>query len=310
MALTRSTDPLVWIDCEMTGLDPSTDTIMSISCILTTSDLLPLDNRGFDAVIHHTPSQLANMSEWCVRTHGASGLTQACINSTTTATVAAQALLQYIKQYIPEPRRALLAGNSIHADKMFLLLPPWKPILEHLHYRLFDVSAMKEMIRRWACPEILENARVKQLQHTAREDILESLTEARYYKQLIGGMFPSGTASGTRIVSRQSINPGSTTWGYGVDTGGTPSITMSTGAPGVTMPAGQVAGHANAEAGSHGMVGSHQDSVAHPKIGPPLVPGNTIGLKQAQEEWNVRRNNGTRAGDVGDLGEGFRTDVP
>ncbi|KAK5464559.1 Phosphatidylinositol 3,4,5-trisphosphate-dependent Rac exchanger 2 protein [Exophiala xenobiotica] len=280
MALTRSTDPLVWIDCEMTGLDPSTDTIMSISCILTTSDLLPLDTGGFDAVIQHTPSQLANMSEWCVRTHGASGLTQACINSTTTANVAAQALLQYIQQYIPEPRRALLAGNSIHADKMFLMLPPWKPILDHLHYRLFDVSAMKEMIRRWACPAILENVPVKQLMHTAREDILESLTEARYYKQLIESMSPPGTAAtGSPVLnSRQSIP-----------------------------------GHANARAGSHGMVDFHSDDhVPNPqKSGPPLgVPGNAIGLKQAQEEWNLRRNNGTRAGDVGDLGEGFRTDVP
>ncbi|KAJ9503129.1 Phosphatidylinositol 3,4,5-trisphosphate-dependent Rac exchanger 2 protein [Exophiala xenobiotica] len=282
MALTRSTDPLVWIDCEMTGLDPSTDTIMSISCILTTSDLLPLDTGGFDAVIQHTPSRLANMSEWCVRTHGASGLTQACINSTTTASAAAQALLQYIQQYIPEPRRALLAGNSIHADKMFLMLPPWKPILDHLHYRLFDVSALKEMIRRWACPAILENVPVKQLMHTAREDILESLTEARYYKQLIESMFP-------------------------------PPGTATTGSP-VLDSRQSIPGHANAQTGSHGMVDFHSDDhVPNPKPGPgpPLVvPGNAIGLKQAQEEWNLRRNNGTRAGDVGDLGEGFRTDVP
>jgi oligoribonuclease (3'-5' exoribonuclease) len=215
------------------------------------------------------------MSEWCVRTHGASGLAQACINSTTTANVAAQALLQYIQQYIPEPRRALLAGNSIHADKMFLMLPPWKPILDHLHYRLFDVSAMKEMIRRWACPAILENVPVKQLMHTAREDILESLTEARYYKQLIESMVPPGTAAtGCPVLnSRQSIP-----------------------------------GHANAQAGSL----HSDDHVPNPqKTGPPLVvPGNAIGLKQSQEEWNLRRNNGTRAGDVGDLGEGFRTDVP
>ncbi|KAL2436572.1 putative oligoribonuclease [Exophiala dermatitidis] len=172
----------------MTGLDPQTDTIMSIACILTTSDLQPLDSQGFEAVIQHSPAQLSKMSEWCVRTHGANGLTQQCLSSTTTAKVAAEALLAYIKHYIPESGRALLAGNSIHADKAFLTLPPWNIVLEHLHYRLFDVSAIKEMVRRWARPEVLEGAPKKQLKHSAREDILESIEEARYYKKLIEGM--------------------------------------------------------------------------------------------------------------------------
>ncbi|KIW10615.1 hypothetical protein PV08_11579 [Exophiala spinifera] len=208
MALTRSTDPLVWIDCEMTGLNPATDTIMSISCIITNSDLAPLDHQGFDAVIQHTPLQLSTMSEWCVRTHGASGLTQACLESTTTAPIAARALLQYVQRYIPEPRRALLAGNSVHADKMFLMVPPWNAILDHLHYRLFDVSATKEMVRRWASPAILETAPVKQLKHTAREDILESLTEARYYKQLVEGMTTLSSSSSYGVNDTTAEPPG------------------------------------------------------------------------------------------------------
>ncbi|KAI1617136.1 ribonuclease H-like domain-containing protein [Exophiala viscosa] len=261
MALTRSTDPLVWIDCEMTGLNPQTDTIMSISAIITTSDLTPLDNSGFDAVIQHTQTQLSAMSEWCVRTHGNSGLTQACLESSTTPDTAARALLTYIQRYIPEPRLALLAGNSIHADKSFLMVPPWNAILEHLHYRLFDVSATKEMIRRWAPSEVLDAAPQKANKHTAREDILESLEEARYYMRLIQGMSPSS-------ASASSSAPGS----------GTRLNTMGTGMG--TLPA------------------------------PVPVSNSTLGLKQAQEESHTRRNYGTREGDVGQLDEGFRTDVP
>ncbi|KIX03305.1 uncharacterized protein Z518_06857 [Rhinocladiella mackenziei CBS 650.93] len=176
----------------MTGLSPTHDTIMSISCILTDSDLQPLSIIGFDAIIQHTPTQLSRMSDWCVRTHGASGLTASCLSSTTTAETAAHSLLAYIKQYIPESGRALLAGNSIHVDKTFLMQPPWDIILEHLHYRLFDVSAMKEMVRRWAGEDVLAGVPRKELRHTAREDVLESIGEARYYKRLIEGMAAPG----------------------------------------------------------------------------------------------------------------------
>jgi oligoribonuclease len=174
----------------MTGLDPSRDTILSVSCILTNSNLEPLDSQGFNAVIHHTQDQLSKMSEWCVKTHGQSGLTLQCLSSTTDADTAASELLGYIQHFIPEPRRALLAGNSIHADRSFLMLPPWNTILNHLHYRLFDVSAMKEMVRRWASEEVLLAAPRKELKHTAREDVLESIQEAQYYKTLIERMHP------------------------------------------------------------------------------------------------------------------------
>ncbi|OAL34049.1 ATP-dependent Clp protease ATP-binding protein subunit ClpB [Fonsecaea nubica] len=161
---------------------------MSIACIITTADLAPLDTEGFEAVIFHTPEQLSRMSEWCVETHGNSGLTQACLVSSTSAEEAATKLLAYIKHYIPEPGRALLAGNSIHADRAFLAIPPWNVILQHLHYRLFDVSAMKEMVRRWASDSVLMAAPRKELKHTARADVLESIQEAQYYKRLIEGM--------------------------------------------------------------------------------------------------------------------------
>src|ERR1700761_3333720 len=175
----------------MTGLNPSKDTILSISCILSTSDLAPLDSTGFNAVIFHTQEQLSQMSDWCINTHGQSGLPQECLSSSTSAEDASSQLLGYIKHYIPEPRRALLAGNSIHADRAFLLIPPWNRILEPLHYRLFDVSAMKEMVRRWASEQVLMAAPRKELRHTAREDVLESIQEAQYYKTLIESIAPT-----------------------------------------------------------------------------------------------------------------------
>jgi len=280
MALTRSTDPLVWIDCEMTGLDPSSDTIMSISCILTTSELLPLDPTGFDAIIKHTPQQLSSMSEWCTRTHSASGLWQSCLASTTTAHDAAQSLLAYIKHFIPDPKRALLAGNSIHADRAFLAIKPWDVVLEHLHYRLFDVSATKEMMRRWASVEVLERAPTKKLAHTAREDVWESLEEARYYKGLIESLKGPETAAG----GGGEVGGNRT----GIATGG--------------MRASAAVGSGNSNS---------KDSLAAQGGAPIMGMGMGMGMrtKQAQEQFDMMRNNGNRDGDVGQLDEGFRTDV-
>jgi len=167
---------------KMTGLNPSTDTILSLSCFVTDASLNLLDPHGFDAVIHHSESTIENMSAWCVEQHGRSGLSQACLDSTTSAEQAASDLLAYIKKHVGTPRTALLAGNSIHADKMFLMKPPWNVVLEFLHYRLFDVSAIKEAVRRWAPETVLNGVPKKELKHTAREDVLESIEEARYYQ--------------------------------------------------------------------------------------------------------------------------------
>ena len=259
---------------QMTGLNPSTDTIMSISCILTTSELLPLDATGFDAVIHHTASQLSAMSDWCVRTHGASGLTQSCLASTTTSHAAAHALLSYIKHFIPEPRRALLAGNSIHADRGFLAVAPWDAVLEHLHYRLFDVSAVKEMVRRWAGDDVLSGAPTKMLRHTAKDDVWESLDEARYYKRLVEGMVfvPVPAGPGGRDVAMPVAGGGMSA---GPGTGnGTAIATASASTPGFVSGVG------------------------------------IVGAKRDQAQSTGRRNNDVQNGPVDELAEGFRTDVP
>lgn len=100
--------------------------------------------------------------------------------------------MRYMQQYIPEKGRALLAGNSVHADKMFLMQKPWEAVLRWLGYRIFDVSAMKEMVRRWGSEEVLKGVPVKKGRHEARADIEESLEEARYYMKLLKGLGNAG----------------------------------------------------------------------------------------------------------------------
>ena len=171
----------------MTGLDRENDTIMSISCFITDADLNILDQNGFDAVIHHDKPTLDEMNEWCINTHGKSGLTAACISSSTTPGEVASNLLQYIQRLIPTPRRGLLAGNSVHCDKEFLSKPPYDRVLQHLHYRILDVSSIKEAVRRWAPEEFLGHVPSKKGLHQAREDILESIEEARFYRDAFFG---------------------------------------------------------------------------------------------------------------------------
>lgn len=183
MARMRSTGPLVWVDCEMTGLDPEKETIMSIACFITDAQLKLQHEQGWESIIHHDKSTLDRMDEWCTKTHEASGLTAACIASSTTNEQAASGLLEYIKKYVPEGRRGLLAGNSVHCDKAFLSKPPYNGVTDYLSYRILDVSSLKEAARRWAPEEVLLSVPSKKLLHQAREDILESIEEAKYYRE-------------------------------------------------------------------------------------------------------------------------------
>ncbi|KAL2867076.1 oligoribonuclease [Aspergillus lucknowensis] len=185
MPLTRSSDPLVWIDCEMTGLDPKTDQILQICCFITDAQLNLLDTTGFETVIHQPKSTLDAMSQWCIDTHGRTGLTARVQNSTVTPETAAAELLAYVKRYIPNPRTAMLAGNSVHADKAFLACGPYATVLDWLHYRIVDVSTMKEVVRRWGGENVLAAAPGKREVHLARDDILESIEEMKFYKQTL-----------------------------------------------------------------------------------------------------------------------------
>lgn len=168
----------------MTGLDPEKDSILSIACYITDAQLSLLDQQGWEAIIHHSSTTLDRMDEWCTTTHARSGLTAACISSTTTAQQAADRLLEYIQQYVPTSRSALLAGNSVHCDKEFLRREPYRKIINYLTYRILDVSAIKEAARRWAPPEVLMKIPRKKGLHQAKEDILESIEEARCYRKV------------------------------------------------------------------------------------------------------------------------------
>ena len=171
----------------MTGLDPQTDQILQISCFITDSNLNLLDPHGFDTTIHHPQSTLSAMSQWCIDTHARSGLTASVRASTTTPEDASRHLLAYIQRYVPEKRTALLAGNSVHADKAFLAREPYAAVLDWLHYRILDVSSLKEATRRWGDEELLAKVPAKKLAHLARDDILESIEEMRVYRERLFG---------------------------------------------------------------------------------------------------------------------------
>lgn len=169
----------------MTGLDIENDTILSIACFITGPDLDLLDEEGYMTVIHHSQATLDRMDEWCTKHHGSSGLSSAAIASTTSAEQAAAELLEYIKKYVKDPRRALLAGNTVHMDKAFLRKAPYRPVMDYLHHRILDVSSLKEAARRWSPVEVIKNSPRKKGLHEARADILESIEEARYYRTAI-----------------------------------------------------------------------------------------------------------------------------
>ncbi|KAK0633333.1 ribonuclease H-like domain-containing protein [Immersiella caudata] len=165
----------------MTGLNPDTDAIIEIFCLITDDELELVDEAGWGTVVHQSEERMDQMDEWCTRTHSNSGLTAAVIASTVTAEQAADELLAYVRTHVPDKRVALLAGNSVHADQAFLRKGPYSEVLNHLHYRILDVSSIKEAARRW-CPSAALRAPAKKGLHAAKEDILESIEEARYYK--------------------------------------------------------------------------------------------------------------------------------
>ena len=169
----------------MTGLDPDSDEIIEIFCVITTGALEVVDPAGWGTVVHQSRERMDMMDEWCTRTHAKSGLTEAVVSSTTTPEQAASGLLDYVRRHVPAPGRALLAGNSVHADRAFLRKLPYRKVVDHLHHRILDVSSLKEAARRWCPPDVVRHVPPKRGLHQAREDILESIAEARYYKDVI-----------------------------------------------------------------------------------------------------------------------------
>lgn len=174
-----SQNNLVWIDLEMTGLNVETDRIIEIGCIITNKHLDVIE-RGPDIVIHEPDEVLENMNEWCKVTHGKTGLTQAVRDSKVSLPEAEQTILDFVKKHCPE-NACPLAGSSVHMDRMFLYR--YMPRLNnYIHYRIVDVSTIKELCKRWN-GAVFSHAPPKKLQHRALEDIEESIAELIYYKQ-------------------------------------------------------------------------------------------------------------------------------
>jgi oligoribonuclease len=187
-------DRMVWIDCEMTGLDLGSDLLVEVAALVTDSELNLLDD-GVDIVIGASAEQLERMPEVVREMHASSGLTQAVLTSTVTLQEAEEQVLAYVRQHVPEPKRAPLCGNSIATDRGFLArhMPE---LDEHLHYRMIDVSSIKELARRWY-PRAYYAAPKKGGGHRALADILESVEELRYYRATFfvpadGAPAPSG----------------------------------------------------------------------------------------------------------------------
>ena len=174
--------PLVWVDLEMTGLDPDHDRIVEIAVIVTDGALERLE-EGPDLVLSTPEESLGGMDAVVVQMHGASGLTEAIRASKITVADAEQEVLAFIRRHVPIARTAPLAGNSVHADRAFLRR--YMPELEaYVHYRNVDVSTVKELARRWY-PESLEKAPRKAGGHRALADIRESIDEMRYWRGAI-----------------------------------------------------------------------------------------------------------------------------
>ncbi|EON93804.1 oligoribonuclease [Marinobacter lipolyticus SM19] len=169
---------LVWIDLEMTGLDPEKERIIEMATIVTDSELNVVA-EGPVIAIHQSDSLLDAMDEWCTKTHGENGLTQRVKDSKVSEREAELETLEFLKQYL-EPGKSPLCGNSIGQDRRFLV--KYMPELEgFFHYRNLDVSTIKELARRWR-PDVLAGVQ-KKGSHLALDDIRDSINELRHYRE-------------------------------------------------------------------------------------------------------------------------------
>jgi oligoribonuclease len=199
-----STDALVWIDCEMTGLDPSTDVLVEIAVIATDAELNPLED-GLDIVIATDADKLTGMDDVVRDMHTASGLLTAIGEATTTLEQAEDQVLEYVKRHAPERRKAPLCGNTIATDRSFLAR--YMPRLDdHLHYRMIDVSSIKELARRWY-PRAYYNAPAKSGGHRALADILESINELRYYRATVLVPAPGPDTDASKAAAAELSGP-------------------------------------------------------------------------------------------------------
>jgi oligoribonuclease len=196
------TDRLVWIDCEMTGLELGRDALIEIAALVTDGELNVL-GEGVDVVIHAPDELLDGMPEVVREMHARSGLTEEVRQSTVTLADAEHKVLDYVRTWVPEPRTAPLAGNSIATDRGFLARD--MPALDaHLHYRMVDVSSVKELCRRWY-PRVYYAQPAKGLAHRALADVRESIRELAYYRRTLFVPLPGPTTEQAQAVAGELL---------------------------------------------------------------------------------------------------------
>ena len=180
--MTVATDYLVWIDMEMTGLDPERERVIELAAIITDKDLV-IVAEGPELVVHQAEEILGAMDDWNKKHHGGSGLVERVRASTVSDADADAAVVAFIDAHVPAAERPVLAGNSIHQDRRFI--HRYLPALDRrLHYRMVDVSTVKELARRWY-PALYDTRPAKRESHRALDDIRESIDELRFYRQTV-----------------------------------------------------------------------------------------------------------------------------
>ena len=203
LLLSAVRDELVWIDCEMTGLDLKSDLLIEIAVLVTDSELNILGD-GLDVVIHAGDEALSSMVDVVAQMHSKSGLIEEVRASTTDVATAESMVLDYIRTHISQAKTAPLAGNSIATDRGFIARDMPK-LDDYLHYRMIDVSSIKELCRRWY-PRIYFGQPEKGLAHRALADIHESIRELRYYRQT-AFVTPPGPATSDIAAVAAALGP-------------------------------------------------------------------------------------------------------
>ena len=200
--MANNAEHLVWIDCEMTGLDIAIDELVEVAVVITDWELQPV-HPGFSIVIRPDDTALANMGEFVTAMHRDSGLLEEIPGGVSLAD-AEYAVLEYILKYVPVGQQAPIAGNTIGTDRTFLA--KYMPRVDsHLHYRSVDVSSIKELARRWY-PRIYFNSPEKNGGHRALADILESIRELDYYRSSLFVAAPGPTTEDVQAISSATVN--------------------------------------------------------------------------------------------------------
>ncbi|WP_396668220.1 oligoribonuclease [Microbacterium sp. R86528] len=201
MAAGSKNDRLVWIDCEMTGLDPDLDELVEIAVVITDFDLNVLDD-GFQIVIKPDASALENMSDFVTKMHEKSGLLKEIPDGVSLGDAEFQ-VLEYLQRFVLEGKSPI-AGNTIGTDRMFLA--KYMPRVDRwLHYRSIDVSSIKELSQRWY-PRSYIHAPVKDGGHRALADILESIRELAYYRQAVFVAEPGPTSDDAKAAAAAAVS--------------------------------------------------------------------------------------------------------